>query len=291
MACNRASATSRSFAASLRASSSLASSMSSLASWIACWALSRWRSETGTACSARTVQPVPVTSAKPPSTKIRSVTLPFWNTEMTPGRTVEMRRAWPGSTPKSPSVPGTTTDSTSAENSKRSGETSSNLTVSAIFHPSQLERFPPKWIPVRRKKTRPLHLAEPRVANSGNPVPDRAPVSFRHVEPVHLGRGEPPQFLMFVAEPEFPLSHRQNAEGHDQHRAGGEHRVAPAIEQIADLGRDPQLFLQLPRQAGNRVLTSLQAAAGQLPLVALVLQENDLAADQAYALDGNRPER
>src|SRR5687767_2464243 len=177
-----------------------------------------------------------------------------------------MRRAWPGSTPKSPSLPGTTTDSTSAENSKRSGETSSNLTVSAIFYPS--------------------HLAEP-----GNPVPDRAPVSFRHVEPVDLGRGEPPQFLMFVAEPEFPLSHRQNAEGHDQHCAGGEHRVAPAIEQVADLGRDPQFLLQLPLQAGNRVLTCLQAAAGQLPLVALVLQQNDLAADQAYALDGNRPDR
>src|SRR5262245_21788561 len=256
MACSRASATSRALAASLRASSSLASSTSSRASWIACRAASRWRSKTGTACSARTVQPVPVTSAKPPSTKMRSVTLPFWKIEITPGRTVEMRRAWPGSTPKSPSVPGTTTDSTSAENSKRSGETSSNLTVSAILHPSNL-------------------------AKPGCPIPDPAPVSFRHFEPVNLGRRAPPQLAMVVAERQCPLSHRQNAERHDQHLAGGEHRIAPAIKQIADLGRDPQLLFQFPLQAENRILPCFETPAGQLPLVALILQKNHFGADQA----------
>src|SRR5258708_23597172 len=51
---------------------------------------------------------------------------------MMPGRTAEMKRAWPGSTPKYPSVPGTTTISTSSERSSFSGETSSNLTLSAI---------------------------------------------------------------------------------------------------------------------------------------------------------------
>src|SRR5271166_1554659 len=51
---------------------------------------------------------------------------------MTPGRTVEMSSEWPGSTPKLPSVPGTTTMSTASESSSFSGETSSNCTLSAI---------------------------------------------------------------------------------------------------------------------------------------------------------------
>ena len=51
---------------------------------------------------------------------------------MIPGRTVEMKSAWPGSTPKLPSSPGTTTMATSSESSSFSGETSSNLTLSAI---------------------------------------------------------------------------------------------------------------------------------------------------------------
>src|SRR6185437_3451718 len=51
---------------------------------------------------------------------------------MTPGRTVEMNSAWPGSTPKSPSPPGTTTIPTASESSSFSGETSSNCSLSAI---------------------------------------------------------------------------------------------------------------------------------------------------------------
>src|ERR1700688_487184 len=51
---------------------------------------------------------------------------------MTPGRTVEMSRECPGSTPKLPSVPGTTTMSTASDSSSLSGETSSNCTLSAI---------------------------------------------------------------------------------------------------------------------------------------------------------------
>src|SRR6185312_14836803 len=54
---------------------------------------------------------------------------------MTPGRTVEMKSAWPGSTPKLPSLPGTTTMSTASDSNSRSGETSSNCTLSAMFLP------------------------------------------------------------------------------------------------------------------------------------------------------------
>src|SRR5580658_8343741 len=43
-----------------------------------------------------------------------------------------MNGAWPGNTPKLPSAPGTTTMSTSSETRIFSGETSSNLTRSAI---------------------------------------------------------------------------------------------------------------------------------------------------------------
>ena len=52
---------------------------------------------------------------------------------MTPGRRVEIRGAWRGSTPKSPSAPGTTTMSTCCESKRRSGETSSNSTLSAAM--------------------------------------------------------------------------------------------------------------------------------------------------------------
>jgi hypothetical protein len=43
-----------------------------------------------------------------------------------PGRIVEISGAWPGSTPKFPSVPGTTTISTSRDTSSCSGVTNSN---------------------------------------------------------------------------------------------------------------------------------------------------------------------
>src|SRR5216683_2963947 len=49
-----------------------------------------------------------------------------------PGRIVEISGAWPGRTPKLPSLPGTTTISTSAERMRRSGVTNSNWTRSAI---------------------------------------------------------------------------------------------------------------------------------------------------------------
>src|SRR5260370_36225958 len=49
-----------------------------------------------------------------------------------PGRIVEISGAWPGRTPKLPSVPGTTTISTMSDRIRRSGETSSNRIWSAI---------------------------------------------------------------------------------------------------------------------------------------------------------------
>src|SRR5688572_20033422 len=62
-----------------------------------------------------------------------------------PGRSVEMKGAWAGSTPKSPSAPGTSTCSTSPEKTRRDGETSSNgklaigsnLELAAIDHETE----------------------------------------------------------------------------------------------------------------------------------------------------------
>ena len=51
---------------------------------------------------------------------------------MMPGRSAEMTGAWPGSTVKSPSTPGTTTWAASSESAMRSGVTSSKLNVPAI---------------------------------------------------------------------------------------------------------------------------------------------------------------
>ena len=65
---------------------------------------------------------------------------------------------------------------------------------------------------------------------------------------------------MFIAQPKFPLRHRQDAECHDQDLSAGKHRIAPAIDEVPDLGFDPQLFRQLPLQAGNRILPRLKPA-------------------------------
>src|SRR3954453_21748578 len=82
----------------------------------------------GTASSASTVQPSGVTSARPLATKMRSaIPLPSYMS-IVPGRIVEISGACPGRTPKLPSVPGTTTISTSRETSSCSGVTNSNWT-------------------------------------------------------------------------------------------------------------------------------------------------------------------
>src|SRR5262245_62438359 len=80
-------------------------------------------SSKGVASSASTVQRSGVTSAKPPTTMKRLSTLLSWMTSSTPGRTVEISGAWPCRTPKSPSLPGTTTMSASVASTSRSGMT------------------------------------------------------------------------------------------------------------------------------------------------------------------------
>src|SRR6266446_4955037 len=67
-----------------------------------------------------------------------------------PGRIVEISGEWPGRTPKLPSLPGTTTISTSAETMSRSGVTNSNWTRSAIIHLKMPPQRRPGPIPPRR---------------------------------------------------------------------------------------------------------------------------------------------
>ena len=52
---------------------------------------------------------------------------------MMPGRSAEITGAWPASTVKSPSMPGTTTWPASSDSAMRSGVTSSNLNVPAML--------------------------------------------------------------------------------------------------------------------------------------------------------------
>src|SRR6478609_9016869 len=78
------------------------------------------------ACSASTVRPLALTSAKPPWIWIVSGAAPsVLNTSIGPSRIVDMTGAWRSSTPKSPSVPGTTTMWTSSERTSLVGVTSS----------------------------------------------------------------------------------------------------------------------------------------------------------------------
>ena len=71
------------------------------------------------------VRPAGFTSTKPPRTKSFETLAPASAIVTMPGFSVDMKGAWSFSTVNSPSVPGTTTDSTSPVNSSRSGETSS----------------------------------------------------------------------------------------------------------------------------------------------------------------------
>src|SRR3546814_17696628 len=59
---------------------------------------------------------------------------------ITPADSVEIIGACRGSTPKYPSLPGTTTISTSRESTRRSGDTSSNFVVSAIARYPSIRR-------------------------------------------------------------------------------------------------------------------------------------------------------
>src|SRR5674476_1624287 len=62
-----------------------------------------------------------------------------------PGRSVETNGAWPASTPKSPSAPGTSTCSTSPENTSFSGDTSSKCKFAIVcsdFDFAALDRKP-----------------------------------------------------------------------------------------------------------------------------------------------------
>src|SRR5688572_32158956 len=72
------------------------------------------------------VRPFELTSANPPRTSIVSGAAPsVLNTSTTPSRTVDITGAWPSRTPKSPSVPGTTTMWTFSERTSFVGVTSS----------------------------------------------------------------------------------------------------------------------------------------------------------------------
>src|SRR5436190_23341856 len=80
-----------------------------------------------------TEQPSRVTSPMPPTTMKRCSTLLPCSTSTTPGRTVEISGAWPCRTPKSPSLPGTTTMSTSVLTSSRSGMTRRKETFAIVL--------------------------------------------------------------------------------------------------------------------------------------------------------------
>src|SRR5262245_20104759 len=110
-----------------RRASFVVSATSSSVSWISAAIRPASASSTGIALSASTVRPCGLTSAKPPNTRIRCSLGP--RMRRMPGRSMATSGAWPASTPNSPSVPGTTTCSTSPENKICSGETRSKWNV------------------------------------------------------------------------------------------------------------------------------------------------------------------
>src|SRR4051812_40835857 len=124
---------------------------------IVCNSASSWARSSdagGTASSASTVHRSGVTSARPPATKKRSaIALPSYMS-IVPGRIVEISGECPGRTPKLPSVPGTTTISTSRDTSSCSGVTSSNW-IGIRLSPSHGSRHGPLALPQRGSEPAP----------------------------------------------------------------------------------------------------------------------------------------
>src|SRR5215469_408373 len=100
---------------------------------------SRSKSSRDPARSASTVNPAGPISAKPPTTTIGS----RWPSRMIvtmPGRSKVTIGACPGSTPRSPSMPGRSTWSTSPENNTVSGETNSKWSEAIVCYPDNAQR-------------------------------------------------------------------------------------------------------------------------------------------------------
>lgn len=59
------------------------------------------------------------------------------------------------------------------------------------------------------------------------------------------------------------------------------------LEEGAGLYEDAELFAEFPLEALGEGLAAFELAAGEVPLAALVAQEDDLAVNAAEAFDGD----
>src|SRR5712671_7577233 len=120
----------------------------------------------GIASSARTTTLPASTSAKPPRMNSRRSGVSPPLTSITPGRKAERTGAWPASTPKYPSAPGSVTMSTSSDKSSRSGDTRSKWILSVMWPVPAIAETrtipPPSASHFVRRRTPPPRAGEER---------------------------------------------------------------------------------------------------------------------------------
>ena len=107
------------------------------------------------------------------------------------------------------------------------------------------------------------------------PTPDRRSIALGHRQIVELLDGKKPDFLVLVARRYLLGRDISTSVGHDDDLDLAANVVEPAIEDGLDDDRETDLLANLANHACGRVLTRLELAAGELPFVAFVAQEND----------------
>nr|BFF17313.1 hypothetical protein GCM10025730_08340 [Promicromonospora thailandica] len=102
---------------------------------------------------------------------------------------------------------------------------------------------------------------------------DGGAVTVGHHEVRDLAGAHEDELLVLVAEGGCGVAVVRGEVGDDEDVSVREDLVDPGVERLADRGAPAELLLDLALEARRRVLTGLELAAGQLPLVALVAQQ------------------
>ena len=114
-------------------------------------------------------------------------------------------------------------------------------------------------------------------------------VRFGQADPIEFIHGEEAEGKIFVAELQVGgVSAGGAAIDEDEHVDGAEDADLGGVQEAAHLYGDVELFFYFAGEAEGDVFLLSEFAAGQVPLVAFVLQEDDLVVDKADPFNGYR---
>ena len=114
-------------------------------------------------------------------------------------------------------------------------------------------------------------------------------VGFGQADPIEFFHGEKVEGEIFVAEFQFGGGGISRAAvDEDEHLDGVEDADLGSLQEAAHLDGDVEFFFYLTGQAEGDVFLFPELAAGQVPLPAFVLQEDDLVVDKTDPFNGYR---